>query len=526
MYTVGENGVGLLKMDFLGLRNLTILTQALAYIKKTQGKTIELSTIPIDDKKTYAMLSSAETTGIFQLESAGMRRYIKELKPSNIFDLMAMVALYRPGPIQTIPEFIKRKHDPKSITYPDPRLKDVLSQSYGIIAYQDDVLLTAITLAGYSWGDADKLRKAVGKKIPSEMKKQREHFIQGCQDNGLSKTKAEEIFNLIEPFAGYGFNKAHAACYAMIAYQTAYLKANYPVEYMTAVLTAESRANTGPARDEKITAIVAECTRMKIGLLPPDINTSDVEFSIEGPRIRLGLSAVKNVGGAAIEAILEGRTGGPFNSISDFTRRVDVSKVNRKTFESLIRAGAMDTFGKRSALLAAIPLVLADAHKNKKVIDTGQSGLFDTQESETKALDVELPDIPELTRNEILFSEKELLGFYLTEHPLSQYGTIIASFATTPVADITTERIGDRVTVIGMITDIKKIITKAGNHEMAFLKVEDLTGSIEMVVFPKIYAKAVPLLTPDHVIRVSGKVDAKDTRLTILVDDIADVILK
>lgn len=525
MYTVGENGVGLLKMDFLGLRNLTILTQALAYIKKTQGKTIELSTIPIDDKKTYDMLSSAETTGIFQLESAGMRRYIKELKPSNIFDLMAMVALYRPGPMQTIPEFIKRKHNPGSITYPDPRLKDVLSQSYGIIAYQDDVLLTAITLAGYSWGDADKLRKAVGKKIPSEMKKQREHFIQGCQENGLTKTKAEEIFTLIEPFAGYGFNKAHAACYAMIAYQTAYLKANYPVEYMTAVLTAESRANTGPARDEKITAIVAECKRMNIGLLPPDINTSDVEFSIEGPQIRLGLSAVKNVGGAAIEAILEGRKNGPFHSISDFTRRVDVSKVNRKTFESLIRAGAMDTFGKRSALLSAIPIVLADAHKNKKVADTGQSGLFDAQDSATKALEVELPDIPELSRNEILFSEKELLGFYLTEHPLSQYGTVIASFAPTPIAEISIDRIGDRLTVIGMVTDIKKIITKAGNHEMAFLKVEDLTGTIEMVVFPKVYAKAVPLLTQDHVVRISGKVDAKDTRLTILVDDIADVVL-
>ncbi|MBI5619842.1 DNA polymerase III subunit alpha, partial [Candidatus Gottesmanbacteria bacterium] len=258
MYTVGEDGVGLLKMDFLGLRNLTILSQALAFIErtsgplKTPGKRIDLSHIPLNDKKTFEMLSKGETTGVFQLESSGMRRYIKELKPTTIFDLMAMVALFRPGPMQVIPEFIRRKQNPESVTYPDPRLKEVLAQSYGIICYQDDVLLTAITLAGYSWGDADKLRKAVGKKIPSEMKKQKEKFIEGCVTNGLTKTKAEQIFNLIEPFAGYGFNKAHAACYAMIAYQTAYLKANYPVEYMTAVLAAETRANTGPTRDDKI----------------------------------------------------------------------------------------------------------------------------------------------------------------------------------------------------------------------------------------------------------------------------------
>ena len=251
MYTVGETGVGLLKMDFLGLRNLTIMSEAMRFIKTTRGKAIDITHVPLDDEKTYEMLSQAETTGIFQLESAGMRRYIKELSPTTIFDLMAMVALFRPGPMLVIPEFIKRKHSNAAVVYPDPRLKDVLKESYGLIAYQDDVLLTAITIAGYSWGEADKLRKAVGKKIPSEMKKQREKFIDGCTKNGLKRKKAEELFNLIEPFAGYGFNKAHAACYAMIAYQTAYLKANYPVEYMTAVLTAESRATTGPAREKK-----------------------------------------------------------------------------------------------------------------------------------------------------------------------------------------------------------------------------------------------------------------------------------
>ena len=282
MYTVGEDGVGLLKMDFLGLRNLTIMSQTLSFIRNTKQKDIDLQNIPLDDKKTYHMLAIGETTGVFQLESSGMRRYIKELKPTNIFDLMAMVALFRPGPMQVIPEFIRRKHDRSLITYPDTRLEDVLKQSYGIIAYQDDVLLTAITLAGYTWGDADKLRKAVGKKIPTEMKKQKEKFIKGCVTNGLTGSKAEMIFNLIEPFAGYGFNKAHAACYAMIAYETAYLKANFPVEYMTAVLTAESRANTGPTRDEKMSTVITECRRMDIELLPPEINTSQVEFTIEG----------------------------------------------------------------------------------------------------------------------------------------------------------------------------------------------------------------------------------------------------
>ncbi|MBI3386042.1 DNA polymerase III subunit alpha, partial [Candidatus Gottesmanbacteria bacterium] len=312
MYTVGEDGVGLLKMDFLGLRNLTIMSQALRFIKENKAIVVDLQKIPLTDAKTYAMLSQGETTGVFQLESSGMRRHIKELKPTTIFDLMAMVALFRPGPMQVIPEFIRRKHNAKLITYPDPRLKDVLSQSYGILCYQDDVLLTAITLAGYSWGDADKLRKAVGKKIPTEMKKQKEKFIEGCVKNGLKKTKAEEIFNLIEPFAGYGFNKAHAACYAMIAYQTAYLKANFPVEYMTAVLTAESRANTGPARDEKIALIVNECKRMGISLLPPNINTSQVEFIIVGKNVLFGLSAIKNVGSSAIESILAARANGPF----------------------------------------------------------------------------------------------------------------------------------------------------------------------------------------------------------------------
>ena len=521
MYTVGEDGVGLLKMDFLGLRNLTIMSQALAFIKSTQNKVIDLYAIAYTDKKTYQMLSDGETTGVFQLESAGMRRYIKDLKPTTIFDLMAMVALFRPGPMQVIPEFIRHKNDPKSITYPDPRLKDVLKESYGLICYQDDVLLTAITLAGYSWGDADKLRKAVGKKIASEMKKQQEKFTDGCVKNGLSRAKAEEIFHLIEPFAGYGFNKAHAACYAVIAYQTAYLKANYPVEYMTAVLTAESRANTGDTRNEKIAMIVAECKRTGLVLLPPDINKSDIEFSIENGNIRFGLSAIKNVGEAAIQSILAARNAdGVYHGLSDFLSRVDVSKVNKKTLESLIKAGAMDAFGSRSALLAAIEAFLENAHRVRKAVAAGQTGLFDLGKTEDKPKET-LPAVTELSEQELLSFEKELLGFYLTAHPLER---VMATFTDTagkvvPVVEVTRERVGDHVSILGTVTQVKKIVTKSSGAEMAFIRLEDLTGSMEVVIFPKMYAKSAHMWVRDSVVMIGGKVDEKEDRVTMLADE-------
>lgn len=527
MYTIGEDGVGLLKMDFLGLRNLTIMSEALRFIKEITNEPIDLQKIPLNDKKTFHMLASGETTGIFQLESAGMRRYIKELKPTTIFDLMAMVALFRPGPMQVIPEFIKRKHNPNLITYPDQRLKDVLKQSYGIIAYQDDVLLTAITVAGYSWGDADKLRKAVGKKIPTEMKKQKEKFIEGCVQNGLTKPKAEELFHLIEPFAGYGFNKAHAACYAMIAYQTAYLKANYPVEYMTAVLTAESRANTGPARDDKIAAIVSECRRMGISLLPPDINMSEVAFSIESggmhegrQSIRFGLSAIKNVGTSAIDSILIARNvSQTFSSFSDFVNRIDSSKVNKKVIESLIRSGAFDAFGTRASLIASLPTILELSIKQKKASLAGQAGLFDDGQSVSSAKKDNLPHIPEFSKSTLLAYEKELLGFYLTAHPLESHRLQLESSGSIPLSSVTPHIIGDRVKVSGIVTSIKKINTKAGNNEMAFIGLEDLTGSLEIVVFPKIYVRTVDLWVRDAIVTVSGKVDEKDERLTLLVDD-------
>lgn len=522
MYTVGEDGVGLLKMDFLGLRNLTIMSQALEFIKQTRGIEIDMYEIPLDDKKTYEMLALGETTGVFQLESAGMRRYIRELKPTSIYDLMAMVALFRPGPMQVIPQFIARKHNANLITYPDPRLKDVLKQSYGLICYQDDVLLTAITLAGYSWGDADKLRKAVGKKIPSVMKKQQEKFVKGCVKNGMSQSKAEDIFHLIEPFAGYGFNKAHAACYAVIAYQTAYFKANYPIEYMTAVFTAESRANTGDTRNDKIAMVVSECRRTGIGVLPPDINTSGIEFSIKEGSILFGLSAVKNVGSSAIESILKARdTNGRFESFSDFLHRVDVSKVNKKTIESLIRAGALDEFGTRAALLAVLEPMLKKTHKDRKAKAAGQAGLFDVVNDQTPVHDDVFPNVEPLSSRERLAYEKEMLGLYLSAHPLEKILTNKAlTDQLTRVNELGIEKVGQAIQIAGLITQVKKIVTRKSNQEMAFVKLEDLTGSAEIVVFPKIYGQSSTIWQRDAVILVTGKVDQKDDRFVILADDV------
>lgn len=522
MYTVGEDGVGLLKMDFLGLRNLTIIEESLRFIRENKNEVIDLSHVPLDDKKTFELLASGETTGIFQLESAGMRRYIKELRPTTIFDLMAMVALYRPGPMQNIPEFIARKHNPKKIVYPDPRLERVLAQSYGILAYQDDVLLTAIELAGYSWLDADKLRKAVGKKIPSEMKKQREQFIKGCVENGLTKKKAEDIFDLIAPFAGYGFNKAHAACYATIAFRTAYLKAHYPVEFMTALLTAESRGSSGPTKNEKIAQGVAECKRLKISVLAPDINESESDFTIEqGKKIRFGLSAIKNVGEAAIDSILSARKNGDFKSFEDFAARVDLQKVNKKTMESLIKAGALDSFGQRTTLLITLPEVTDKSTRKRKEIKEGQASLFGEEEEE-KAPQQQNITIEEFSKMEKLAFEKELLGFYLTSHPQAETLERIKNVVTHDLSLIADEKDGVQVTVGGIVESTRRIFTKRDGSEMAFLFIgNEHSVSVECVVFPKLFSRVKNLLIKDSVLVIQGRIDSKNDKPVVIAETIS-----
>lgn len=523
MYTVGEDGVGLLKMDFLGLRNLTIIQEALRFITENKGEEIDFQKISYDDPPTYRLLASGETTGIFQLESAGMRRYIKELKPTSIFDVMAMVALYRPGPMQNIPDFIARKHDPSKITFPDPRLKEILSNSYGILTYQDDVLLTTIALAGYTWLDADKFRKAMGKKIPAEMKKQKEIFLACAVKNGLTQKKAEDIFELIAPFAGYGFNKAHASCYATIAFRTAYLKAHYPVEFMTALLTAESRGTTGPQKNEKISIAVAECKRLKIDVLGPSINRSLQDFSIEDNKVRFGLSAVKNVGSAAITTILDARSKQGFASMSDFCSRVDLSKVNKKTLESLTKAGAFDEFGKRAALLSSITNIVSSINKKSTKSPNNQASLFsDIPQVAAKLYSNEdIVDIEDFTDSEKLMFERELLGFFLSDHPLNQKLNTLFTFATHKIPELSEANNGTRVKIGGLVSTVKKIFTKRSNEEMAFVTVEDHLGiSIECVVFPKTYERSKAYLVKDAIVVIEGKLDFKEEVPVIIVEGV------
>jgi len=524
MYTVGEDGVGLLKMDFLGLRNLTIIEESLNFVKRSRGETIELSNLPLDDQKTYELLSSGETTGIFQLESSGMRRYIKELKPTTIFDLMAMVALYRPGPMQNIPDFIARKHNPALISYPDERLREILDQSYGILTYQDDVLLTTMAIAGYTWLDADKFRKAMGKKIPAEMKKQREIFIKGAITNGMKQKKAEQMFDLIAPFAGYGFNKAHAACYATIAFRTAYLKAHYPVEFMTAVLTAESRGTTGPVKNEKIAQAVSECRRLKIPVLLPDINKSESDFTIEGTSIRFGLSAIKNVGVAAIETIVAARLEKPFSDLADLCSRVDLSKVNKKTIESLIKAGAFDSFGKRANLLIEYPQLVDASHKVKK--DKSQGGLFDDLDEPLPVKASGMSEIEDFSNTEKLAFEKEFLGIYLTSHPQMQNLEYVKAFITHNLELLEDEAEGTKVKIGGIIEQSKRIFTKKNNSEMAFITIGDDKGrEVECVIFPKTFQMYKSYLNKDTVVIVEGHINNKSDKTTIIADRIFPAVV-
>ncbi len=525
MYTVGEDGVGLLKIDFLGLRNLTIIQESLRFIMENQQKKIELSIISYDDKKTYDLLSSGETTGIFQLESSGMRRYIKDLKPTSIFDLQAMVALYRPGPMANIPEFIKRKHNPSLIKYPDPRLSDILKESYGVITFQDDVLLTAINVAGYSWLEADKLRKAIGKKITSEMKKQHDKFVEGCVANGMKRNKAEEFWILFEPFAGYGFNKAHAAGYATIAFRTAYLKAHFPVEFMTALLTAESRGTTGPVKNEKIAQAVAECRRLNVKILPPNINKSENDFTIEDKiNIRFGLTAVKNVGEAAIKSILNARAKGNFENFEDFCFRVDLGPVNKKTIESLIKAGAMDIFGNRASLLMAYPQIIERAHRKKKQEEDGQTSLFADAESLKPAAKTISSDVEDFSPNEKLAFEKEFLGLYLTSHPQLNNLLRIKSIISHEIELLAEEKEGVRVKIGGIIDSSRRIFTKKSNSEMAFLILSNEKGlSVECVVFPKVFEQHKSLLFKDSVIIIEGHLDTKNDKPSIIAERISPI---
>jgi DNA polymerase-3 subunit alpha len=516
--------IGLLKMDFLGLANLTMLQRAVAYVEATRGIKLDLGNLPPDDPLTFEKLSAGETHSVFQLEGSGMTRYIKELKPTNIRHLTAMISLYRPGPMAHIPTYIRRKEGREAVTYPHASLEDLLDETYGIIVYQDQVLQIVQRVAGYSLGQADILRRAMGKKLPQEMKKERQNFLGGAREQGYSPEVAGQLWEYIEPFAGYAFNKAHAACYALIAYQTAYLKANYPPEWMAAVLTTDAD------KTEKVVSAIGECRRLGIELLRPDVNRSRSHFTVEPiPNgalelklgIRYGLAAVKNVGGAAVENIIaERERGGPFKSLDDFCRRVDLRTHNKRVLESLIKCGAMDYFGRREQLLEALDQCIAAAQQAQRAAGLGQTSLFDAMgpaEADRPTIVTPLPEAQPIAPRKRLEWEKEALGLYFSDHPFQEAARWLAERKLTTTDQLGPDLKNESVKVAGVISALKRITTKR-KEVMAVAALEDLYGSVEVTVFPKTYARTEQIWQEDAIVIVGGKVDLRDERTQIICD--------
>lgn len=522
------DAIGLLKMDFLGLRNLSILEEAIRVVKKTQGIDVNLQQIPLDDKKVYQMISKGETTGVFQMESGGMRKLARTLKPSAFSDLTAMVALYRPGPMALIDDFVMGKHEPDKIRYPHEDLRPVLADTYGILLYQEQCLQVANVMAGYSMGQADELRRAIGKKKIEIMMKEKEKFTAGAKKLGYDLKTIETVWGFIEKFAGYGFGKAHSAGYAMIAYQTAYMKVNYPAEYMCAMLSIESNS-TGANREQKIEQGVQECRQLKIRVLPPDINKSDSNFSIEkneeslgGQAIRFGLCAIKNVGTAAIDSIIESRAYDPFTSFTDFLQRGDSRKINKKVLESLIRVGAMDTFSTRASMLEQLETIRAQAQQLHGDID-GQDGLFTATKSHVQHAQDSFQRMEEYPTQELLSFEKELLGFYLTQHPMAEALEEMSRMVSHKISDLDAQIHAEQVvTVGGIVTTFRTVFTKAKNEEMCFGTLEDETGTIDFVVFPRTYDQYKELLKKDALLIMKGKLTLREEKMSLQVDKVRE----
>jgi DNA polymerase-3 subunit alpha len=504
--------VGLTKFDFLGLKNLSILADTVKRVKWSYNIDIDIEKIPLDDKETFASLSRGETMGTFQLNGSGMTKFLKELRPTRIEDINAMVALYRPGPLESIPTYIARKHNPDLIEFLDPRMKDILDQSYGVITYQDDVLLIAINLAGYSWLEADKLRKAMGKKIPEVMQAEKEKLINGLIKHGMSTEKADKLWRLIEPFAAYGFGKAHAASYGRVAYQTAYMKTNYPVEYMASILTADS------GDVEKIAETIHECQRMNITVLPPDINESFSKFTVIGSgeekNIRFGLNSIKNCGEGILETIINEREkNGRFKSLTDFLERIRSKNLNKKSLESLIKGGAMDQFGERGQLLGNMEELLS-YNREKSKHDANQDSLFGTTENYSE---ITLNKVKEASQEEKLSWEKELLGLYISGHPLDKYKDKLQNreFNILQIKEGFEE--GMMVVVSGIIEEMREVTTKTGAH-MAFLKLADFSGTIDVVIFPETFRSQKEMFASDNCISVKGRLSNRGEELGVVAE--------
>lgn len=536
----GIESMGLLKMDFLGLKNLTIIEEALKRIYAVHGINVDIDNIPMDDKKAFKLLRDGTCIGVFQLESDGMRRYLKQLKPTQIEDITAMVALYRPGPMQHIPDYIAGKNKTKEVRYIHPKLKNLLQDTYGIPLYQEQIMKIATDMAGFTLSEADILRKAIGKKNEKLLMEQKEKFVDGMVKNEIPQKIGEEIWSWIEPFARYSFNKSHAACYAVIAYETAYLKANYPVEYMAALLTADG------GDVERVAALIDECNKMEIEVLPPDINESYKDFSVvpQKNQIRFGLSAIKNVGDNVVElTIKERKAGGPFKDIHDFFERSDSKVLNKKSLESLGRAGSFDSLEERTKVLHNLERILDWKKKNQKIKESGQKGLFDMFGGGESSFSskVALESAPPLSDKIRLAWEKELLGLYISGHPLQKMRDYLEKNST-PIGGIIHDLLGTRtttvyqgnarhvyrgeeVTIIGIIAEIKKIITKKGDP-MLFIKLEDLTDKIEVVIFPSMLEKNPDAFMDGKIISITGKADVRDDMAKIVANEVEEVIIE
>ncbi len=529
MHSVGEDGVGLLKFDFLGIKNLAILADAVKRVEDNYGTKIDIENIPLDDAKTFDILARGETMGLFQLNGTGMTAFLKQLQPTTIHDINAMVALYRPGPMESIPQYIERKHNPALVTYLDPRLEKILDRSYGVITYQDDVMMISIELAGYSWLDADKLRKAMGKKIPEVMEAEKEKLMEGFLNYGkLSQQQADKLWALIEPFAAYGFNKAHAASYGRVAYQTAYMKANYPHEYMAAVLTADS------GDTDKIAEIIHECDRMEIEVLPPDINESFSEFTVvydskdtdKQAAIRFGLTTIKNFGAGIASAIItEREQNGHFTSLSDFLSRVNDKNLNRKSLEALIMTGALDSFEDRGTMYSNIENLLAFNKESVAGKAANQDSLFGGIDSSINELQIDSSE--PASKEQKLLWERELLGVYVSGHPLEEFAdelnkrTKIGQIkqAVEDKNEMAILQMKGQTVTAGMIEHVRELLTKKGDR-MAFVQLANQTDQIEMVAFPEVFQSNKELLVPGTCVAVKGKLNIRNDEPSILIDKI------
>ncbi|PYM90795.1 MAG: DNA polymerase III subunit alpha [Candidatus Rokuibacteriota bacterium] len=508
--------LGLLKMDFLGLRTLTVLANTVGLIQESRGLQLDLDTLPLDDAKTYELLSEARTFGVFQLESGGMRDALRGLKPERLEDLIAMVSLYRPGPMELIPDFIQRKHGRSRITFEHPAMEKFTQETYGIMVYQEQIMQIASDMAGFAMGEADILRRAMGKKDRELMAKQREKFVIGCRERGTAAAKAERVWELMEKFAGYGFNKSHAAAYGLVAYQTAYFKANYPVEFMAALLTSEM------GDTDKIVKYIEECRAMEIRVEPPDVNVSAVQFTVAGDTIRFGLAAIKNVGEAAMQSILTSRREqGAFRTLEDFCARVDLRLVNRRVVESLVKAGAFDSLGlTRAHLLATTDAALESGQRQQRDQAEGQGSFFELLPPQPARQGGPVAEItPEWDADQRLGFEKEVLGFYISGHPLARFRGVVETLGITTSGDLAAKGHGARVILFGHPLDLKETSTKSGNR-MAFFTLEDMDGTVDITVFPEPFKAAAVCLRSREALLVRGRVDDGEKGRVVLAEDI------